>query len=240
MNYNPNAFQSFYDKKYKNGYGQNDNTLTYDYVKNIENKINMDSIKTIFEIGSRDASQGLELSDWFTQAEIYCFEPVPSSAEWCIENCKLCNRMKFYQLALSEVNGEVDFFITTNNIGASSLYQANQNNAYGSHFEQYKTTVKSQTAQSFIEQHNLKVDLLWMDVQGSELTVLNSFGRYLEDDVQAIHTEVGLSEIYENSTLKDQLIEYMQNKNFELIKCLTNPVGQEEDLIFVNKKYIIQ
>lgn len=235
MKFNNKAFFSIKDKKYRNwdGYSL---SYTYDFIKEIENIIDLNDIETVFDIGSRDACQSLEFSDWFPESKIYCFEPVPQNAEWCKENIKDRDNIIFEEIAISEKDEEIDFFVVTNgNIGASSLLKANKNHHHGSSYNQEKIKIKSMKAETYMKKNNLlKVDLLWMDVQGSELSVLRSFSNHLKN-VKAIHTEVALSHVYENSTLKNELINFMEDNNFSLRKCITNELNIEEDLIFVNK-----
>ncbi|MFZ9377027.1 MAG: hypothetical protein ACO25K_07880, partial [Candidatus Fonsibacter ubiquis] len=58
------------------------------------------------------------------------------------------------------------------------------------------------------------------------------------NNIKAIHTEVGLTEIYETATIKNDLIIYMENKNFDVEYVIENELGIEQDIIFINKKYI--
>jgi cell division FtsZ-interacting protein ZapD len=74
-----------------------------------------------------------------------------------------------------------------------------------------------------------------MDVQGAEIDVLSSFENHL-NNVKAIHTEVGLSEIYEKSTIKNELIEFMEKRNFSVDHVISNNEGVEQDIIFINQK----
>ncbi len=239
MKFNKNAFLSVFDKKYRNwdGYSL---AYTYDFIEAIEKIIDLNAIEIIFDIGSRDACQALEFSDWFPQSKIYCFEPVPQNADWCRQNIKNRENIFFEQIVISEKNEEIDFFVVKNgNIGASSILKANKNHFYGNTYDQEALRINSTRAETFIKMNNLpNVDLLWMDVQGAELNVLKSFADELKN-IKAIHTEVALSHVYENATLKNELIEFMKNNNFDLIKCITNQLGIEEDLVFVNRKFFI-
>ena len=88
----------------------------------------------------------------------------------------------------------------------------------------------------WLKQNNIeKVDLIWMDVQGAEKIVLDSLGDYL-DNVKIIATEIGIQELYKNSTSKIEL----DNKlyNFSLINQYTESSLTEMDLVYINKKII--
>jgi len=84
-NYNKDAFSSNRERRYSNWEGTV-YSLTFDFVKKIENKIDLDEVSHVLDIGSRDACQSLELADWFPNSKIHCFEPVPETADWCKNN----------------------------------------------------------------------------------------------------------------------------------------------------------
>jgi len=235
MKYNSSAFNGFYDRKYINWDGYT-NALTYDFIKNIEGYIDLNNINTIFDIGSRDGCQSLELSDWFPESKIYLFEPVPSSFEYCVNNTKERDGIICNNVALSTFDGNSTFYQVVNgNVGASSLLKVTP--TY-SQFLQESIEVKVNKAKTFIETNGIdSVDLLWVDVQGSELECFEGFEEHLQN-VKAIHTEVGLSTLYENGTVYPALVKFMEDNNFENVKVLTNEAGYEVDVIFVNKKFI--
>lgn len=236
QNYNPTAFSGFHDMKFKNrdGYMY---THTWQFIKSIEKIIDLQGVNTVFDIGSRDGCQSLEFAHWFPNAKVFCFEPVPENILWCKRNAELCNRITVIEKAVSDIDGFVDFHVVNNgNVGASSLYIANPHHGYGATLNQTKISVESIRAESFLSQNNVNVpQLLWMDVQGAELSVLNSFGQSLQK-VKAIHTEVGLDLIYKSSTLKQDLINFMDKMGFYVYTSISNSLGIEEDVIFVNSR----
>ena len=95
MKFNQNAFYSNRERKYSNWEGTV-LSLTFDFIDRIRNKIDLENINHILDIGSRDACQALELSDWFPNSKIHCFEPIPETAEWCKKNIKDRNNIIFY------------------------------------------------------------------------------------------------------------------------------------------------
>jgi FkbM family methyltransferase len=234
MNYNNTAFSGINDMKYRNWDGY---TLvySYDFLKYIEEYIDLNEIHTVFDIGSRDACQALEFSDWFPNSKVYLFEPVPSSYQYCVENTNGRDNIICNNIALADFDGDTTFYQVVNgNVGASSLLKVTP---MYSHYEQQPIDVKVKTAKTFIEENGIKsVDLLWVDVQGSEINCFKGFERHLQN-VKAIHTEVGLNAYYQNGTEYYELCKFMEENGFELIKVLHNEAGLEVDVIFVNKKY---
>jgi len=239
-NYNKNAFASNGERRYSNWEGTV-LSYTFDFVKNIENKVDLESVNHILDIGSRDACQSLELSDWFPNSTIHCFEPVPETANWCRGNIKDKENILFYQKAIGSIDGSVKFHKVVNgNIGASSLYRTNSEHHHGRTWAQEEIEVQCVRGDSFLKENAIsQIDLIWMDVQGAEIEVLDSFGSNLEN-IKAIHSEVGLDKIYEKSTVKRELINFMEEKGFLVECCLPNELGIEEDIVFINKKFLLQ
>jgi len=241
MKYINNAFNSIDDRRYRNwdGYSL---VYTYDFIKSLEPHLDMNDINVIFDIGSRDGCQSMELSDWFPEATIYLFEPVEHNFNYC-KDIQVVNRgnIKPFKLALSDTNGVVDFYEVINgNVGASSLLKTkNENSHILNYGKQVKTTVESICGDIFMKNNMIEsVDLIWMDVQGAELLVLNGFTDNI-NNVKAIYTEVAVNSEYSNGTNKDELLDFMSRLNFKPIKYIGEPNQFTElDIIFMNKKYI--
>lgn len=235
-NFNELAFSGLEDRRYSNweGYPQ---TLTYEFIWAIKDLIDLHSVKTVFDIGSRDACQARELSDWFPNSRIYLFEPVPSSFNWCVNSTKNNKNIKCFEIALSNTKGETSFYEVTNgNVGASSLYKVEANSRM--HLVQNEIKIQTDTGKNFIESNNLDaVDLIWADVQGSELECFEGFGDHLLN-VKAVHTEVAHESYYQGGTNFSSLDVYMKDRDFELVKVLHNSLGLEVDVVYVNKRYI--
>ena len=70
------------------------------------------------------------------------------------------------------------------------------------------------------------------------LQMIEKIGDDLKN-IKAIHSEVGLGKIYEKSTLKNELISFMEEKGFVVECCLPNDLGIEEDIVFINKKFLL-
>ncbi len=209
---------------------------TYDFIKHIEEYIDLNDINVVFDIGSRDGCQALEFSDWFPASKIYLFEPVPTSYDFCVENTKERGNIICNNSAFANYDGSTKFYQVVNgNVGASSLFKVTP--SY-SHYEQQPIDVVVTKAKTFIEKNNIqKVDLLWVDVQGAEIDCFSGFEEHLEN-IKAIHTEVGLSAYYENGTDYDNLLRFMDANNFEPVKVLNNEAGLEVDVIFINRKFL--
>lgn len=186
------------------------------YYKHIDNK---DSIKVIIEAGSRDLLDALELEKIYPNAVIFSFECNPECVDVCNINLKFSEgRIKFYPIALSNKEGELDFYSFDTNktqhhdAGCSSLYQHKNT----SDVPMNKITVKSRKLSSILQENNIDVvDLLCLDLQGGELNLLKGLDSYL-DTVRYIITEFD-SEWYQNAPSSVEYKEFLESNNFKAI-----------------------
>jgi FkbM family methyltransferase len=210
--------------------------MTYPIMLEAANYIDFSEIKNVFEIGSRDAFQALELNRWFPDANVHVFEAVPSNADVCRLNTKNVDKIEINEVAVSSFTGKTKFYEVTNgNVGASSLLKTTDH-WWSNNWQQKEIDVDCIRMDEFLESKKIdKIDFLWMDVQGSERSVFEGFGKYL-NDVSIIATEIGLQSIYEGSTLKDELDSILSN--FTCIRSIATPAGVEADVIYINNKLI--
>jgi FkbM family methyltransferase len=106
--------------------------------------------------------------------EVYAFEPNPYVFEILKKHAEMWNdKIKPYQLALSDKNGEADLFIS-NELGVDSTMLENRENSILK-FHQYnkKVKVKTMTLDSFVKEYNVeRVDFIKIDAEGSEREIL--------------------------------------------------------------------
>lgn len=235
--YNKLAFSGIHDRRYVNWDGPS-LVYTHPFLKAIEDHIDLNTVHTIFDIGSRDACQAMEFTDWFPMAEVHLFEPIPSSYNFCTEQTKYRNKVTCNNTALSDYSGLGSFYEVYNgNIGASSLYQTTEHTNRTQNWQQREITVAIETGEDYIKHKGINPPcILWMDTQGAELACLRGFGDYLSD-VKAAHIEVGIESLYVNGTNYNELISFMDANNFKQLLNLDHGSQQEVDVIFVNKKY---
>lgn len=194
----------------------------------------------IFDIGSRDCMQSIEFANAFPNATIFAFECNPNTLPLCRKNIKPYKNIVLIDQAVNLYDGECTFYpinkektITSwadGNQGASSLFKAN--GKYD--IEQYvqdEVHVNCVRLDTVLKTHHIeKVDLIWMDLQGSELLALKSLGNHLAD-VQYIHTEISHIAIYEGQVMFNELNSYLEN--FTQINEL-KMTGWQEDAIYKN------
>jgi FkbM family methyltransferase len=184
-------------------------------------------IRVVYDCGSRDALDGIELTERTGAEELHVFECNPGSFKVCEDNVQkhLSNSsVKVYlnEIAISDRIGTIDFFpIDTaktisphedGNPGASSLLLAN-GQYQAEKYVQDRLVVPTTTLAEYGRIHQTP-DLLWMDLQGAELRALRGAGKML-DAVKVIHLEVGFRPMYHEQALFWDIDVFLRACSFE-------------------------
>lgn len=177
----------------------------------------------IIEAGAGDGSDSLKIIEKFPAAQLHSFEPHP--ALFAQLEKKVGSKAQIYRLALGKEGDEtVEFWLTAEHESSSILRPTRHAKIFPDiRFEKKPTIVKAVSLDSFMESQSLtKVDLLWLDLQGAELMVLENGGTRLLSICEKVHLEVANQALYEGAPLVDQTIEFMKSQGFEL-KILRAP-----------------
>jgi FkbM family methyltransferase len=205
------------------------------YINNIFTKHITDKIDIIFECGSRDAIDSLKMFDFYQPKKIFCFECNPDSVNVCRETIGENNNIILVDKAVSNNDGEIDFYVTDmdksidKNIGASSalLHLDNKES-----FFQKKITVNSITLKTFMEENNINnIDLLCLDLQGYEKIALEGLGDKIKN-VKYIISEYANRSFYSGDILLEDYQTFLTSLGFDLIEV--NNYGDFGDALFKN------
>jgi len=207
-------------------------------------RVDFDTFGTIFDIGSRDGLQAIELSRVFTKARVVAVECNSATLDICRRNLSAHPRIRLVDKAINSFTGRCPFYpidpmrtITTwtdGNPGASSLFIANGDYPAET-YVQNKTEVECTRLDDLCRELDIDViDLIWMDLQGAELLALQSAGSLL-DKVRYIYTEVSYRPIYEGQCLFDDVDAFLTAREFTLCTKLNRDRWQQ-NLIYENKR----
>lgn len=203
-------------------------------------------IKTIFDLGARDLRESIWFSKVYPSSMVHAFECNPDMIQ-LIKSTYTYPGVIFNSLAINSYNGACEFHKVNQektktknglpdyikrdgNPGASSLYKST-----GSIYENDVIKVDCMRLDRYMEANELRsIDLLWMDIQGAELTALQSLGNKISD-VKIIHTEItrGQPE-YEGQAMFDDVNNFLTDNGFVLHSV------DAIDAIYINKKFIPQ
>ncbi len=209
------------------------------------NKNKQLSINTIVEIGARDCNETLLFNNAFPNAQIFSFECNPATLPVCKKNISGIKNIKLIEKAVSNKNETIKFYPidqektqtswVDGNPGASSAFKASDKYNVEKYI-QTEITVEATTIENLYTQEQLSsIDVLWMDIQGSELNALKGAVDKISD-IKLIHTEVEFAEIYQNQPLFWDIKKYLVDNGFLLVK-FTSFSTTSGDAVFINKRY---
>ena len=209
--------------------------------------VDLETFGAVFDIGSRDGLQAVELAGLFPNAQVVAIECNPSTLGRCRENVAAHPRVKLIEKAINAYTGRCQFHpidsartVTTwpdGNPGASSLFLATGDYPV----EQY--------AQTTIEVDCIRlddlcgelgtdvIDLAWMDLQGAELLALQSAGGLLAR-TRYIYTEVSHRALYQGQCLFDDVDKFLKARGFRCCTTIDRNRWQQ-DLIYENTRHLI-
>ena len=130
---------------------------------------NIDNTSVIYSIGiGEDVSFDMELINKFN-CKVFAYDPTPKSVKWVDKNVNLDNFI-FHPLGVANQKGEREFYLPKN-----------QNHVSGSINKINSIEIKNSIKLNFDSLNNLmklnghnKIDVLKMDIEGSEYDVIDS------------------------------------------------------------------
>ena len=192
----------------------------------------------IIDCGAHDGSDSAGLAKQFRYGTVHAFEPVPGLFKRLQQNASTVSNIRCYPIALADQNGILDFHVSEGGSDASSsLLEPKE------HLQDHPDTfflktiyVQAKTLDTWAEENNIpKVDLLWLDMQGFELNMLQA-SKTIIDTVSLIHTEVSLVETYKGVAFFKDFRVFLESKGFVLIIEAIPQGWNMGNALFVRKK----
>ena len=140
----------------------------------------------IFDIGANIGWYSLNFSKLENVNKIYSFEPIPRTFDYLLKHIEFNNIDKIFpnNIALSDRNGEVEFYFTKQETGSSSMRNIQDRDNIN------KVVCQTKTLTDFVIENNTHIDMIKCDVEGSELFVFKGGIEILERDKPFIFTEM--------------------------------------------------
>ena len=187
-----------------------------------QSNIDTSSFNYIVEIGSKNCQEALTFTKLFPNAHIVSFECNPKLLPQCRTNAAKSNNITLIEKCVTDNPDNHLFYLPKNLDGTASLCQPN--------FLYDTVNVDTIRMDQFLTDQT--IDLLWIDVQGAESQVLNSFGSKL-NQVNTIYCEVDVSPIrYQHSSYESQILQNLSSFTLSS-RLLLNP---NEAHLILNKK----
>jgi FkbM family methyltransferase len=176
-------------------------------------------VKTIFDVGANRGDITKKYSDLFSEAIIHSFEPIPELAIEYKNRHGKNPLVIFNEMALSGSTGKTSFNINksldTSSILNSATIDANSdaNCETIKKIEIFTITLNEYCRMKNIEQ----IDILKLDVQGSELNILQGSTNLLDQKkIKIIYCEGYFKEQYEKQPLIYDIANFLKKYNYYL------------------------
>jgi FkbM family methyltransferase len=191
--------------------------------------------KSILDIGANVGQFYNEIKNIFPNSYYYLIEG-SESCEVVLETLNV----DYSICLLSDIEKEVDFYIRKNEprCTGNSIYRENT-----SFYDDDQIIIeKKQTKTLSNLLNNQTFDLIKIDVQGSELDIING-GLDIIKRAKGILMEISLVEYNQNAPTKEFVYDYMDKLGFtpmEHIGNINHPLTYEliqQDILFLNKNY---
>ena len=166
----------------------------------------------IIEIGSKDCQEALTFTKLFPNAHIVSFECNPKLLPQCRTNAAKSDNITLVEKCVTDNPDNHLFYLPKDLSGTASICEPGY----------LYDTVNVDTIRMDDFLTNQIVDLLWIDVQGAESQVLNSFGPKL-NQVNTIYCEVDVIPFrYQNSSYESQVLKNLPSFTLSS-RLLLNP-----------------
>ena len=174
----------------------------------INGYIDLSQINTAFELGAHKGYVAMQLAHLGKpEMKIYCFEPEKRNYEYLLDNIKennLEDRVFAFNLAVSNKDGTLPFYISEHEHGHSLLPEHNNNVK--------KVDVMCKTIPTLMKEYKLnKLDLLKIDIEGAEYDVMFNLDRNVLEKIDYIMAE---AHITTEHTIED-MIEFLKDNGYE-------------------------
>ncbi len=170
---------------------------------------------------------------------VLAFEPDPVNFELLKKNVETnhCQNVSCYKLAISDKQGDVEFYENPNNFGDRRIYSFSEAN------KSYKVSAIS--LDEFAEKKNIKIDLIKIDIQGAEGRALAGMKRILQQPSLELFVEFFPAGLRDSGYDPLDILNTLSRHNLK-IYCMkgtrhtTEPVENFESFVekFKNTDYV--
>jgi len=181
----------------------------------IVKNLNDDSV--IIEAGAASGTDTLWFSERFPNGKIFAFEPLRVSYDKTVSRVSNCDNVEVYNVALGPKESTEELYVSSNRVSSSLLKPTGHIQFHPRISFENKSTVRTINLDAFLKDQWLeKVDLMWLDMQGYEHTVLSHSPETLSK-TRYLYSEVSLKEMYANSVLYDEFKSWLKERGFDVL-----------------------
>lgn len=171
---------------------------------------------TIIDVGAHTGLVADALDFLYQPKSLWAVEPNPAHSAQLDARFRGRPQILVVNCCLGEANGEANFNVYEFD-AASSLYACKPGHMASLGLSERSTSLKVQmrTLRELIPKDLATLDLLKLDCQGAELSVLKGAGERIHD-IRWLYCEVSIDRIYDGAPLWGELHLFLRSSGFEL------------------------
>jgi FkbM family methyltransferase len=208
------------------------NALAHGVAASIEHTESLSRYKfsTIVDVGANRGQFALFSIEYFPDARIICFEPIPDATATFRRIFSGYHNVIIHQFAIGSEPAEARLHVTAADDSSSMLsISQRQRDAFGT-YEQTTIMVPVHRLDETIPESAIVAPaLLKIDVQGYELEVLRGCGALLTR-FDVVYVEASYVELYREQHLADDILEFLFMAGFTLCGVFNQAVYQGRPL----------
>ena len=176
----------------------------------------------IFDVGAYIGDTIEQFKSSFPNSYIHAFEPFDESFSILKNRFQKTEKLFFNNIAVENHSSSNANMYITQNKGSSSLLKptkgANEFWEGNPLSTQKEVKVEITTIDSYCQKHNIQtIDILKIDVQGSELKVLQGAALMIQERrVKLIFTEISIAPNYKGQSEIDQVIKFLRENKYKI------------------------
>ncbi|MGA1864953.1 MAG: FkbM family methyltransferase [bacterium] len=189
----------------------------------------------ITDVGANKGQTAVKLSALLPEWKIYAFEPFPDTFKKLEESVSSLSNVIPVNIAISNITGTADLHVNASNVTNSLLPATNTGVSYFPDELNLKGIIQvvTKTLDDWSKEANINdIRILKVDVQGSELFVLEGATELLLNSVQLVFSEVQFLPIYEDSATFGKLEDFLLKRGFSLYQLYDLHSGPDGQLLY--------
>jgi FkbM family methyltransferase len=193
-------------------------------------------VQWIMDIGANDGSVTKSGLLSFSNSKIICFEPVSETFNRLMQTLSsFPDRVTLHQLAVSDYEGESEIYITTFSPANSLITQSQTYEHYNPSVQSLgKQKVKVIKLDNFIQKlPSRHFDIVKIDVEGSELSVLKGGKKFFNECVDVIIIEISFQREFDSKKQSVfEIFDFLHSLGYRLINIFDvyNMTYDQEDV----------
>lgn len=201
----------------------------------LNNKANI-----IFDVGANRGDTASKYLNIFPDCSIHSFEPFPQACEIFLKKHKQNNNVRLNKYALANIIGKsilnINKSADTNSLLNSKKIGANSDKSC---FTIGQMEIETNTIDNYCLENNIDlIDILKIDVQGSEIEVLKGASNMLKERrIKVVYTETYFQQQYANQPLFHDISQFLYNHNF-ILQDTYDPYYSANSLLWCDSIFI--